>query len=67
MADGVHAAGVPHLIAEFEIFCDPLFLGILPDEQVIGLLGVAVEVGEILFERPISFSRPITLFMIVPC
>ena len=51
VADGVHAAGIFHLIAAFEILGDAIDLGILTDEQVVGFLRVAVQIGQILLER----------------
>ena len=45
VADGVHAAGIFHRIAAFEIFRDSLDLGVLTDQQVVGFLRVTIQIS----------------------
>ena len=51
VADGVHAAGLFHRIVAFEVLGDALDIGVLPDQQIVGFLRIAVQIGQILFER----------------
>ena len=50
VADGVHAAGVFHLIAAFKVFRDAFDLGVLTDHHVVGFLRVSVQIGQVLLE-----------------
>ena len=45
IADGVHAAGVFHRIAAFEVLRDAFNLCVLPDHQIVGFLRIAVQIG----------------------
>ena len=53
VADGVHAAGPFEIICGFEFFRDALDLCVLPDEVVVHLPRVPVEVDQVLLERSI--------------
>ena len=51
VANGVHTAGIFHLIVSLEVLGDAFDFGVLSDHKVAGLLRIAVQVSEALLER----------------